>query len=113
MLRLQPKVGNRDGEMRPASFEDRPMTPPKAAWDRVLAQSGVTEAPLHVLRHTFASQVVASGESLYTLSKMLGHARATTTERYAHLRAGPGVAAAQLIAERYGQSSKVTVPNSQ
>jgi integrase len=113
MLRLQPKAGNRDGEARPASFEDRPMTPPKAAWDRVLTKSGVTGAPLHVLRHTFASQVVASGESLYTLSKMLGHARATTTERYAHLRTGPGVAAAQLIAERYRQSPKVAVPNSQ
>lgn len=101
MLSLQPKAGNRDGEVRQAVFQDRPMTPPKAAWSRILEVAGVTDATLHVLRHTFASQVVASGESLYTLSKMLGHARATTTERYAHLRAGPGVAAAQLIAEQY------------
>jgi integrase len=103
MLRLQPKAGNRDGELRVAAFEDRPMAPPKSAWDRILKRSQVTDASLHVLRHTFASQVIDTGESLYTLSKMLGHARATTTERYAHLRAGPGVAAAQLIAERYRQ----------
>ncbi|WP_255567888.1 site-specific integrase [Brevundimonas sp. PAMC22021] len=100
-LSAQSKAGNRDGEVRPAVFEDKPMTPPKGAWDRVLKQSGVLDASFHVLRHTFASQIIATGESLYTLSKMLGHSKSTTTERYAHLRAGAGVAAAQLIADRY------------
>jgi integrase len=80
---------------------DAPMTPPKAAWDRVLAKAGVQDASFHTLRHTFASQVISTGESLYTLSKMLGHARATTTERYAHLQSSAGSAAAQYIAERY------------
>jgi integrase len=37
-------------------------------------------------RHTFASQFVLGGGSMEKLSKILGHASVTTTERYAHLR---------------------------
>jgi integrase len=36
-------------------------------------------------RHTFASLWVIEGHSLEKLSKILGHASVTTTERYAHL----------------------------
>ena len=100
-LAAQAKAGNRDGEKRSAAYRDAPMAPPKAAWARVLTESGVTGASFHTLRHTFAAQVVADGTGLYTLSKMLGHARASTTERYAHLRSDAGSAAAQIIADRY------------
>ena len=37
-------------------------------------------------RHSFASMWVIEGNSLEKLSKILGHASVTTTERYAHLR---------------------------
>lgn len=95
------KAGNRDGEKRAATYRDAPMSPPKAAWARVLEAAGVTGASFHTLRHTFAAQVVGDGTGLYTLSKMLGHARASTTERYAHLRSDAGAAAAQVVADRY------------
>ncbi|MBN4071837.1 tyrosine-type recombinase/integrase [bacterium AH-315-F18] len=40
----------------------------------------------YVLRHTFASQLVMQGVSIFKVSKFLGHAGVTTTERhYAHL----------------------------
>jgi integrase len=39
-------------------------------------------------RHTFASQWVLGGNSIESLSKILGHASVTTTEHYAHLRPG-------------------------
>ena len=38
-----------------------------------------------ILRHTFASRLVAAGVSLVDVSKLLGHAQITTTMRYAHV----------------------------
>lgn len=40
----------------------------------------------HTWRHTFASWLVESGEDLYTVQKLLGHASLVMTERYSHLR---------------------------
>ena len=39
----------------------------------------------HSLRHSYASWLVQSGISLYTVQKMLGHSRINMTERYSHL----------------------------
>ncbi len=41
----------------------------------------------HDLRHTFASQFMMSGGSLYDLQKILGHTKIEMTMRYAHLSA--------------------------
>ena len=38
----------------------------------------------HVLRHTYATRLVAAGIPLRTLQQMLGHANITMTMRYAH-----------------------------
>lgn len=40
---------------------------------------------IHDLRHSFASHAIMSGESLLTVSRLLGHSRIQTTARYAHL----------------------------
>lgn len=40
----------------------------------------------HSLRHTFASYLVQKGVSIYTVSKLLGHADISTTQIYSHLR---------------------------
>jgi integrase len=40
---------------------------------------------IHDLRHTFASHLVNSGESLYSVGKLLGHTSPQTTARYAHV----------------------------
>ena len=90
-----------DGKIIPATYADRAMSRPKSQWARVLKRAGVTDSSFHVIRHTFASQVIADGTGIYTLSKMLGHARASTTERYAHLRQDAGAVAAEGVAARY------------
>jgi integrase len=41
---------------------------------------------VHVLRHTFASQLASEGESLEVIGKLLGHKNPKTTQRYAHLK---------------------------
>jgi len=40
---------------------------------------------IHDLRHSFASHAIMAGESLFTVSRLLGHKRIRTTARYAHL----------------------------
>jgi integrase len=39
----------------------------------------------HCTRHTFASNLIKAGATIYEVSKLLGHASVTTTEMYAHL----------------------------
>jgi len=89
----------------PDRFVDEPMSPPYSQWDRVLARARVSDASFHVLRHTFASQVMADNTGLLTLSKMLGHARVSTTQRYAHLAPSAGATAADRVAKRYAKPS--------
>ena len=45
----------------------------------------VADARLHDLRHTHASHAVMKGESLHVAGRLLGHRRASTTNRYVHL----------------------------
>lgn len=53
---------------------------------------------LHDLRHSFASVPATSGESLLVVRSLLGHKRASTTERYAHLADDPVKRAADRAA---------------
>ena len=48
-------------------------------------RAGLTDLHFHDLRHTFASQFVMSGGSLYTCQRVLGHKAINMTQRYAHL----------------------------
>lgn len=54
-------------------------------WRRVCKAADLKTVRIHDIRHTFASVGVASGVPLIVVGKLLGHARAETTERYAHL----------------------------
>lgn len=49
---------------------------------------GIEGVTLHTLRHTCASRLVLSGESIYKVSRMLGHSSVKITERYANLMDG-------------------------
>lgn len=51
-------------------------------WDKVRKEAGLADLRMHDLRHTFASNLVNSGQSIYVVSKLLGHTQLKTTARY-------------------------------
>jgi integrase len=90
-------------------------------WQRVRAKAKLPDVRLHDLRHSFASVAVAGGESLYLVSKVLGHKQVATTERYAHAHGDPVRAVADRAAKRIAgamlgksrrRSAKVVKPRS-
>jgi integrase len=80
--------------------------PPKMSlrrsWERLCKLAGVPRARLYDLRHTFASAALAAGESLPVIGHLLGHRKAQTTMRYAHLDPEVGLEAAAKVAKRMG-----------
>jgi len=54
-------------------------------WRRIRKTANIEDVRIHDLRHTYASLAAATGHSLHTIGKLLGHTQAQTTHRYAHL----------------------------
>lgn len=54
-------------------------------WHRLRRRAALPDVRLHDLRHSFASVAIADGMHLSVIGKLLGHALAETTARYAHL----------------------------
>jgi integrase len=57
----------------------------RRTWSAVCKSAGLKSVRLHDLRHTFASLVASSGQSLMVVGELLGHSTPQTTKRYAHL----------------------------
>lgn len=81
----------------PGHAEGKPLSDLYLFWDRLRRELGLTDVRIHDLRHTFASVLVNAGHSLYEVQKMLGHADARTTMRYAHLEQASLLAAAEAV----------------
>ena len=55
-------------------------------WGEIAASIGMPEITFHALRHTHASQLIASGIDIVTISNRLGHAKPSVTLTvYAHM----------------------------
>ena len=54
-------------------------------WRSTLERAGVRYLNFHVLRHTFATKFLTSGNSEASLRELLGHKSFQTTKRYSHL----------------------------
>jgi len=53
---------------------------------RASQRAGIRRCTPHMLRHTFASNMIRKkNASLYVVSRLLGHSHSSTTENYAHL----------------------------
>ena len=66
-------------------------------WSRIRKRAGLTDVRLHDLRHSFASQLVNGGRSLYDVQRLLGHANTKATQRYAHLSHETLASAAEVM----------------
>jgi integrase len=80
--------------------DERPRADLKKPWAAIAGRAGLSDVHLHDLRHTFASVGAGDGMSLQIIGKLLGHADAATTARYAHLHVDPTRAAANVIANQ-------------
>jgi integrase len=75
-------------------------------WCQVAKLAKLPGVRLHDLRHGFASAAVANGASLYLVGKVLGHAHAETTSRYAHLQLDPVRVVADQTARHLAEALK-------
>lgn len=75
-------------------------------WRKLRASARLRDVRMHDLRHGFASIAVADGGSLYLVGKILGHAQAETTQRYAHLQLDPVRAVADRTSRKLAGALK-------
>jgi integrase len=80
--------------------DEKPRADLKAPWQAVCKRGGLKGVRIHDLRHTHASFGAGAGLGLPIIGKLLGHTQAATTQRYAHLDAGPLFRASNLIASQ-------------
>ncbi len=83
---------------------DKPRHDLNRPWRAIRAHAGLDDVRIHDLRHSFASVAASGGVPLAVIGKMLGHASAATTQRYAHLADDPLKAAADTVAGRIAAS---------
>jgi integrase len=72
----------------------------KRPWEAIRHRAALSPIRLHDLRHTFAATGAGSNLGLPVIGKLLGHRRAETTSRYAHIAADPLKTAADAIAAK-------------
>jgi integrase len=69
----------------PGDDPEHPRHDLKRPWNAITKRANLFGVRLHDLRHTYASFGAAGGLGLPIIGKLLGHAQAATTARYAHL----------------------------
>ena len=83
----------------------------KRPWAAVAKRAGLDGVRIHDLRHTHASVGAGAGLGLPIIGKLLGHAQANTTARYAHLDADPLRRASDRIGSHIAAAMGDTKPS--
>lgn len=65
--------------------QNSPIANVSRQWEKIKRRACLQDLRLHDLRHSYASFLISQGRSLFEVQKLLGHANAKTTMRYAHL----------------------------
>lgn len=78
------KGDNESGLVFPAPWSGRGINL-DPVWRKIRNHAALPDVRLHDLRHSFASIGIQNNVSLMVIGKLLGHALAETTARYAHL----------------------------
>ena len=75
-------------------------------WRRIREKAELDDLRIHDLRHQFASTGVDLHEPLFLIGQALGHADASTTERYSHAGADPIRETSERIGEHIASALK-------
>ena len=84
VLRHLPRVAG-NPYVLPGAKDGKPWQSLGQAWRRIRVKAGLPDVRLHDLRHTYAAYAAGAGLSLPQIGALLGHKRAQTTQRYAHI----------------------------
>ena len=72
------------------------------SWDGARKRAGLPDVRMHDLRHSYASNLVNAGTSIFVVSRALGHATLKNTMRYSHLSQDTLLDAAEKAAQALG-----------
>lgn len=77
-------------------------------WEKIVERAELDDFRIHDFRHAYASFAINSGQSLKNIGANLGHKKASTTERYAHLLVESRRPVAEGIESIYKQARAAT-----
>ncbi|MBQ3311975.1 site-specific integrase [bacterium] len=63
----------------------KPYTDIKNSWSTLMEKANIENFRFHDLRHTVATRMVEKGVPLPVVQEIMGHAKISTTMRYAHV----------------------------
>ena len=69
----------------------------------IRATAGLNDFHFHDIRHSVASWLISANLNLDVIGQVLGHKKAATTRRYAHLHDAARRSAAAILNEKLGR----------
>lgn len=82
------------------AVDEKPRADLNRPWRAIAKRANLAGLRIHDLRHTHASVGAGAGLGLPIIGKLLGHTKASTTQRYAHLDTDPLRRASEHIGSR-------------